>query len=107
MYTFDNWDSLSDIQHIIGLWQRETFPEATPLSAAKHLLAEVGELIVDLESGRDASFELADCLHLVIAVAERADVHLADVTRTKFMLNQGRTWGEPNDEGFTEHIRPA
>lgn len=93
----------------ITAWQDETFPQATPLSAATHLAKEVRELIFDLGSGnpKTAAHEIVDCFFLTIGVAHLSGIDLETALEEKMAINKARTWGKPDADGVVEHIRQA
>lgn len=93
---------LDAFQQMEGTWADETFPTSTPASILAHLRTEVTELSVSLEPE-----EAADCLLLLLHFAHKRGFSLMQEARRKFAINQTRTWGEPNEEGFVEHIRMA
>lgn len=91
--------SLSDLQREIGQWQAETFPASTLSSTIKHLQKEVGEL------DRDRSpEEAADCVILLIEVANHMGICLQTEVEIKDAINRLRQWGEPDEHGVVEHI---
>jgi hypothetical protein len=85
----------------IVAWQRATFPHGTAASAADHLLREAVEL-QDVPTDAD---EIADVFLLIVGVADRAGVNLADAVARKLAINRARTWGEPDEMNVVEHIR--
>lgn len=92
---------LDDVLREARAWQSIQFPEATPESCARHLRREARELVErPLEP-----HEWADALMLVFCGAELAGVDLAEAVAEKLAINKARKWGEPNDEGFREHVR--
>lgn len=82
-------------------WSDKTFPNSTPQSIANHLFSEAEELKADPYDAK----EIADVALLLGHLASRVDVDIASVARQKFEINQTREWGEPNEEGFVEHVR--
>lgn len=103
-----NAPSLDALALAIAMWQRATFPHATPVSCAEHLRREADELAQALAFGNadDVAGEVADLFHLVVAVADRLGLDLADVVRRKLRTNRARTWGTPDAHGVAEHIDP-
>lgn len=85
--------------HDIRTWQRATFPHATPMSAAAHLLSEAKELYANPSDTE----EMADVFMLLVCIAGDADLLAA--ARRKLEINKSRAWGERNEQGFVEHIR--
>ena len=107
--------SLSDLTRDFGGWADTTF-ENPPIQAYGRKLAhEVNELNNDLEDfGKDRDnpdrtsigAELADCLLVLCAIANRAGVNLEQEARKKFEINKGRTWVKQAD-GTHQHVKKA
>lgn len=95
----------------ITQWQRDTFKKATAESATKHLLSEVIELINAIRSQAselDTTYEFADCFLLLFGAASLYGMTYQDICEAiacKMSINKQRTWGEPNEEGYVEHIK--
>jgi hypothetical protein len=92
--------SLETLFEEIQVWQRETFPRATALSAANHLVREAKEL---LEDPSELS-ELADVIILAVGVADQLGIDIEEVVRIKLEINKERVWGEPDEDGVVEHV---
>lgn len=92
----------------ITKWQRETFKEATALSAANHLREEVDELIHDLESkGFYRIQEYADCFLLLFGSAALDGITyemICMAINDKMEINKKRTWGNANEKGYVKHV---
>ena len=101
-------------------WERRTFPHATTQSRATHLQREVAELenvahnlwVLDTYNTRGKAEyramlaeELADCLMLLGTIAAGGGIDLGAALRAKFETVQGRTYGPPDEQGVSEHIR--
>jgi uncharacterized glyoxalase superfamily protein PhnB len=91
-------------------WQRETFTQATALSATKHLKKEAEELEQDIVDGKiaNASLEISDCMFLLFGIADKIGMSYEDLCRSiavKLAKNKMRRWGKPNEDGFVEHIK--
>lgn len=82
-------------------WQREAFPNATAESSALHLAREAHELVSD---PHDAE-EMADCLFMLLQVADRSGVDLWAAAARKLEVNRAREWQEPDASGIVEHVR--
>jgi len=95
----------------ITQWQAKTFPTATPVSKLFHLRDEVGELISAIKMlDEDAELEFADCFILLYGAAAAAGFSYQDICdfiEKKFLINQGRTWGEPDENGVINHVDPS
>lgn len=96
-------DTLDGIVEETQDWQRATFPHATPLSVATHLLREAHEL---RDHPTDAE-EIADVVILAIAAAGANGINLAGAVRAKLEKNKARTWGVPDADGVVEHVKEA
>ena len=94
----DSFDYLFDE---IMEWKRATFPAETQASALAHFMAEASELEACPSDGE----EIADCVMLLLSLAAHAGVSLKDEMRAKLEKNRRRKWGEPNADGFQEHVR--
>lgn len=78
-----------------------TFPSATPESISAHLLREAAELVA---APLDPA-EMADVALLLFHLASKVGVDLRAAIAAKLAINRARAWGEPNPEGFVEHVR--
>ena len=93
--------NLNELTLEIGKWAEATFPDSTPETIIIHLTREVIELCKRPASGE----EMADVLLLLLHLAFKQGVDLTAEVRSKFVINQGRTWGKPDPDGVIEHIR--
>jgi len=101
----------------IKKWQKDTFPNATDISKLNHLSKEIGELkdaindedhTIDHEKVRKVRMEFADCFLLLFGAAASYGLtyeNICHVIDTKMEINKARKWGEPNEQGFQEHIK--
>lgn len=100
---------LDDLQFAVGTWATTTFPRATPTSIVAHLKRECDELAraiaQDERSPAAVAEEAADCLLLLLHLADTLDFSLLDATEDKQHTNEDRTWGTPDREGVVEHVR--
>lgn len=91
------------LQARTGAWTTKQFPTRTTESIMNHLCSEAGEVTkepFDIE-------EYADCFLLLLDAAFYNGISIAqivDAAETKLEKNKQRNWGEPNSEGFTEHL---
>jgi NTP pyrophosphatase (non-canonical NTP hydrolase) len=91
-------------------WQKETFPEATPLSKLHHLKEEIDELThaVFFEYSVDATrLEFADCFLLLFGAAKAYGMSYADIEKCvndKLAICRKRKWGKPDKNGVVKHI---
>jgi NTP pyrophosphatase (non-canonical NTP hydrolase) len=105
--------SLAELTRNFGGWADETF-ENPPIQAYGRKLAhEVHELNDDLKGFMEHTYdpdhanigaELADCLLVLCAIANRAGVDLELEARKKFEINKGRTWIKQAD-GTHQHVK--
>lgn len=104
----------------IARWQPQAFPDADMLSCLYHLVDEITEvdtathdLYVSLrrwgagdylvEQNREAlAGELADVLHLCIALAHLCDIHIPTALQKKFEKNQTRTFTYDAERGYAK-----
>jgi hypothetical protein len=94
---------LDQFQAEVGAWGDVTFPTGTATSVLAHLTAEVTEeLTIPAEP-----LEIADCFLLLIQLAHKSGVSLAEVGKAKMVINRQRTWGTPDPRGFTRHDSPS
>jgi predicted RNA-binding Zn-ribbon protein involved in translation (DUF1610 family) len=89
-------------------WQDKTFAKESALSCAKHLRKEIDELIHEIENDGDVPYEITDVLLLAFGTAHKMGMSYETICRIingKMEINRSRKWGEPNEEGFVEHIK--
>jgi len=90
-------------------WQKETFPKATSLSKATHLLEEVKELRNDLLADYPSKrHEFADCFMLLFGSAAADGMSYQDICNAideKMQINRQRQWGTPDEHGVVHHIK--
>lgn len=94
----------AELQEIVDAfitWANMTFKKATPESCIAHLKSEIEEL----EEAPYDPEELADAAMLIIHAAHLAGVDLKEAIWEKYRKNRDREWGEPNEEGYVEHVR--
>lgn len=115
----------------VGRWAAATFPDSTPMSKARHLLREAGEVgelsaILDLlaaappevrqsaaamveaieeELRPQLAEECADVLLILLHIAHSQGFSLLAEARRKFTENQLRKWGKADAQGVAEHER--
>lgn len=94
-------DSLEGVWHDSVPWSEKTFPRSTPQSIANHILSEAKELV----SNPYDPAEAADIALLLGHLQYKLKITLALEAARKFALNKERVWGQPNSEGFVEHVR--
>lgn len=95
---------LDGLQDEWGAWSSATFPHQTKASILAHLRREIDELEA-AETPAEHCEEIADVQGLLFSLAHLLTVDLRGEARRKLEINRGRTWGEPNAEGFCEHVK--
>lgn len=90
-----------DVLEEIGAWAHETFPRWSNGGIIEHIRRELTELEEDPMSGE----EMADIVILLCHLAYEHDVNLMDAIKVKHVINQHRTWGEPDAQGVVEHVK--
>lgn len=94
---------INDLQHELKCWTEKQFPNRDTASICAHLRKETYEV---LEAPKDV-MEYADCMMLLLDAASYNGVRSSDIVRAcyeKLAINKDRKWGEPNDQGFVEHV---
>jgi phosphoribosyl-ATP pyrophosphohydrolase len=93
----------------ITQWQKEVFPQATPISKRHHLQKEIVELVAAIETKLfDRKYEYADCFFLLFGAAAADGLSYEDIIKAideKFEINKNRKWGKPDANGVVEHIK--
>jgi hypothetical protein len=102
----------------ITKWQKKTFPTATVLSKLHHMERETRELIlavseedhlIDHAKIRAVKMEFADNFLLLFGAASAYGMSFSDIVdaiNEKMRINVSRSWGQPNEQGFQEHVKP-
>jgi NTP pyrophosphatase (non-canonical NTP hydrolase) len=91
-------DGMGSFQERYLAWARATFPTGTAESASRHLVREAGELAESLSPD-----EAADCLMLLLFIADKMGWDLTEEAERKLLVNQSRQWEPPNAEGWQHH----
>jgi len=112
--------NLNELFAAISEWQKGVFPDADVYSAMRHLVDEATEvedavhhyiniLSMYYEGSKEVAaeretlaMELADIIHLCIAVASAANIHLPTALEKKFQKNQSRTFTYDPDRGYSK-----
>lgn len=107
--------SLTQIQHSISQWGRETFGEPDALAIAVRMNCEMAELLVALRNMRDAGpeaaqqmfedagLECADIFIMLVQVADALGVDLEKVAGVKMDINRRREWAK-SANGKVQHV---
>jgi hypothetical protein len=85
---------------------RQAFPGQTVEGVIRHFERELEEVYA---APKDP-MEIADCLLLLIDIANRAGISagaLVECGFTKLEINRTRIWGEPDEQGVRHHIEVA
>lgn len=90
---------MDEVQRVIGEWADQTYPKSTIQSMVKHLHKEVDELLTE------DPLEIADCAMILMHVAHRRGVSIADLIAQKHEICKTRKLGERDADGVVEHIR--
>lgn len=114
------FDSMNELQRLVGEWGIVTFPHSTIATMHEHLRREAEELergvtrwqrqqrpVKEDVVWQTTMVEVADVLLLALGLAHRKRFSLFDVIQYKFRECQTREWGEPDADGVSEHIREA
>jgi NTP pyrophosphatase (non-canonical NTP hydrolase) len=103
--------SLTELTKEFGTWADTAFEDPAIQAYGLKLAQEVMEVNDDLEHcNEDESIpstiagELADCLLVLCAIANRAGVDLESEARKKFEVNKARTWIKQPD-GTHQHVK--
>lgn len=89
------------LQRYIGDWQRSTFGNGDSHLAVqgqqKHLEKEVHELALELVGSRyrasaSVGMEVADCLILLLGMADRLGIDAFELIAAKMIINRSRKW---------------
>lgn len=96
---------IKELQDRIGRWQRETFPESTSMSKIEHIELELNELKNELKFGthQGKANELADCIILLLGIADLEQIDVKKSVEDKFEEIQKRTWSQPSETGVYFH----
>lgn len=92
--------NLSKLQKEVHAWAAATFESQSVSSKLTHLQKELDEL---KENPHDRH-EMADCLILLLGVAELQGIDLFEATREKFEIVKKRKWAAPDADGVCRHI---
>lgn len=93
---------LFDFQCEVGRWQRETFGSAVQCTPT--LISHLAHEVIELAESR-APEEAADCLILLLGIADVSGYDLLEEARAKMEVNRRREWGVPDPSWVVEHRR--
>ena len=104
---FERW-AMDDLQKEINNWAVEALPAATTLAHYEKLQKEVlelGDALRNRHSAKhDAGQEIADCIMILLAIAQKNGYSAAEEIRKKFEINKKRKWGPPDANGVYQHL---
>ena len=94
----------------IAHWGRETFPEATVHQVMDKLMEEVHELRHEIArrgfsadpATREEAFELADCMIVLVRMADLLGVNISDAVEAKFRIVQSRDYRQMNGRSSSD-----
>jgi len=104
------------VMNKIVKWQKKQFPKSGTLSKLIHLREEIGELEIsfmenqnldyeDAVKKKEFELELADCIFLLVGIADVENINLNKILEEKLKINKKRKWKEPTSEGVYFHIK--
>lgn len=100
------------LQHRIGEWADQVFPDRTVTETiGKLILEEIPEFLHGVNRhgelvGMDGD-EYADLIILVLDVAYQRGIDVNEALRKKMQVNEARTWAKDPDTGHYHHVRGA
>jgi NTP pyrophosphatase (non-canonical NTP hydrolase) len=93
------------LQAEVSSWQKKTF--GTNRSHVKglirHLKKEVNEEVIIAKTKKQMQEELADCIILLIGIADAYKIDLEFAVQKKMSENLNREWKKANKYGVIEH----
>lgn len=102
-----NWDSMSAVQREVYRWATERFPHRNWKGAIDKLTYnEIPELFLHIEKHgfKDIGTELADCVILLLDLAEMWGVDLQAAIQAKMETNYQRQWLINPVTGLSQHV---
>ena len=96
------------LQNKIAKWQNKTFGDSKdrPVAVLTHLKREIEELkfgVTVTKDKKEISRELADCVILLVGLAEAFKIDLETAVDEKMEVNRKRKWKKPDQQGVIEH----
>lgn len=92
----------STLQRLVCDWAKEKFPDQTLAGKEAHLRKELQEL---LDSDLKDVTEMADCVLLMLQLADAQDKKLLLEVFAKFKINRERTWAPADADGVHSHVK--
>lgn len=104
-------ETMDVLQQEIGAWADKTFPDQTDHRVMAHLREEfeelagcvaasaVGPVLID-----DLAVEIADCMILLLCLADRLNVSTDLAIREKMRINRERTWAFDPAYGYDKKV---
>lgn len=119
IWKYGSKEGMDEFQAVVGRWGKVSFPASTIATIHEHLRREARELLQALDRWDSCQKpvkddviwpsvmeEVADIVLISFHLAYRKRFSLAEVIEDKFIVAQHREWGEPDEDGVVEHIRP-
>jgi len=102
---------MKKLQASVSKWQNKTFGNNKEhlLGLTRHLKREVEELecllypVGSLSSYENIKSEVADCLIVLIGIADGLGLDLEKSVKEKMRENKKRKWKSPDKDGVIEH----
>ena len=95
------------LQKEVSQWQNKTFGtnRGHGLGLFNHLVREVQELGDTPIDSKNFEGEFADCVILLIGLADAYSVDLEKAVKEKMKENRKRKWNKPDKDGVIQHIK--
>lgn len=87
---------LSPLQHAVVDWANTISPNRSPKDAVVKLVSEASELLDAVLNNGDVKGELADCLILLVDLADMHGINLVRAGWDKHDINRKRKWISEN-----------
>lgn len=98
---------MTALQNHIGSWARKTFPDQTDDRVVRHLGEEVREIHAAIHDNGDEDKireNVADCLILLLCLAERQGFSAYGAVIEKMAVNRQREWRYDPELGYDKHV---
>lgn len=100
---------MKQLQKKIREWQTRTFGPSSGhvWGLLKHFQSEASELRYAIFTRRKNEIreELADCVILLVGLADAHNIDLDAAVKAKMKKNEKRKWKKPDKNGVIEHVR--
>ena len=88
--------TLADLQEEVLEWAGGLSPHRKPQNTVVKMVSETSELLDAVLNERDVEGELADCMILLLDLADMYDVDLIQAGFAKMQINREREWAVKN-----------